>query len=292
MTTRVAWSAVVSVAATVVLWASAFPAVRAALKGYDPGHLALLRFLVASAALAAYAAVIRLRLPRLRDLPVVALCGFLGISVYHTALNYGELTVTAGSAALLVNTAPVFTALLAALFLGERLRVWGWLGIGVSFTGAALIGVGESRGLDFDPGALLLLLSALAFSVYAVVQRPVLSRTTPLRFTTAAIWAGTLPLLLFAPGALEEVRAAPAEATLAVVYLGVFPSAVAYITWARVLARMPAPSAAGFLYLVSPLTIPIAWLWLGEAPAPLSLLGGALALLGVVILGARGRAGT
>ncbi len=273
-----------------MLWASAFAAIRAALDGYTPGHLTLLRFLVASVVIAGYGLVTRLRLPRSRDLPSIALAGFLGITIYHTTLNYGEVTVTAGSASLLVNTAPVFTALLATGFLGERLRRWGWAGIAVSFLGAALIGFGESAGLDFDPGALLLIASALSFSLYAILQRPYLSRYTPIEFTACAIWAGTLPLLAYLPGIARDVRSAPLEATLAVVYLGVFPSAVAYITWARVLSRMPASSAASFLYLVSPLTIPIAWAWLGEVPSAVSLVGGVLALLGVVIVNTRGTA--
>ncbi len=273
-----------------MLWASAFAAIRAALDGYTPGHLTLLRFLVASVVIAGYGLVMRLRLPRSRDLPSIALAGFLGITIYHTTLNYGEVTVTAGSASLLVNTAPVFTALLATGFLGERLRRWGWAGIAVSFLGAALIGFGESAGLDFDPGALLLIASALSFSLYAILQRPYLSRYTPIEFTACAIWAGTLPLLAYLPGIARDVRSAPLEATLAVVYLGVFPSAVAYITWARVLSRMPASSAASFLYLVSPLTIPIAWAWLGEVPSAVSLVGGVLALLGVVIVNTRGTA--
>ncbi|MDP9382512.1 MAG: DMT family transporter [Chloroflexota bacterium] len=280
----------VSLGVTVVLWASAFAAIRAALDGYTPGHLTLLRFLVASVVIAGYGLVMRLRLPRSRDLPSIALAGFLGITIYHTTLNYGEVTVTAGSASLLVNTAPVFTALLATGFLGERLRRWGWAGIAVSFLGAALIGFGESAGLDFDPGALLLIASALSFSLYAILQRPYLSRYTPIEFTACAIWAGTLPLLAYLPGIARDVRSAPLEATLAVVYLGVFPSAVAYITWARVLSRMPASSAASFLYLVSPLTIPIAWAWLGEVPSAVSLVGGVLALLGVVIVNTRGTA--
>ncbi len=91
---------------TLILWASAFAGIRAAVPAYGPGQLALLRFLVASAALAAFAAVGRIRLPQARDLPAVFLSGFLGVAVYHVALNYGETTVTAGAASLLVGTVP------------------------------------------------------------------------------------------------------------------------------------------------------------------------------------------
>ena len=75
---------------TLLLWASAFAAIRVGLRAYGPGPLALLRFLVASSVLGIYALLTRMRMPAARDLPGVFLMGFLGITVYHTALNYGE----------------------------------------------------------------------------------------------------------------------------------------------------------------------------------------------------------
>ncbi len=276
-------------AATIVTWASAFAAIRVALTAYTPEHVALGRFLVASAALAGYAALFPMRRPERRDLPMIALLGFLGVTVYHVALNYGEVTVTAGAASLLLSSAPIFTALLATAFLGERLRVWGWAGIALSFCGAALISVGEGKGLRFAPGALFLLVSAVCFSLYAILSKPYLTKYRALELSTYAIWAGTLSLFFFARGFADAVRAAPQSATLALLYLGVFPTALAYATWAYTLSQTPASSAASFLYLVPALAIAIAWIWLGEAPTPLALAGGALALAGVLLVNTRGR---
>ncbi len=160
---------VAALAVTVVFWASAFAGIRAGLEAYGPGQVALFRFLVASAVLAGYAAVVRMRMPERRDLPAVFLAGFLAFTFYHAALNYGEVTVSAGAASILINTAPVFTALLAGLVLGERLRALGWVGMGVSFCGAALISLGEGDGLSLDPRAFLILLAALSASVYFVL---------------------------------------------------------------------------------------------------------------------------
>ena len=87
-----------SLAVALLFWSSAFAAIRVGLRGYSPGELALLRFAVASAALAVYALAARLRLPRVRDLPLLLLMGFLGFTVYHVALNMGEVVVEAGGA--------------------------------------------------------------------------------------------------------------------------------------------------------------------------------------------------
>ena len=118
---------------TTILWASAFAGIRVGLEAYGLGQVALMRFLVASTVLAAYAAITRMRLPERRDLPAVFQAGFLAFTVYHVAP-----TVSAGAASILINTAPLLTALPAVTFLGERLRALGWVGMAVSFLGAAL----------------------------------------------------------------------------------------------------------------------------------------------------------
>ena len=162
----------IAVATAVIFAASAFPGISAGLEGNSPGHLALLRFLTASLVLALYAALSRMRLPEFRDLPAVALAGFLAFSAYNVLLGYGQTSVPAGTASLLVATIPAFAALWAVAFLKERLGAGGWAGVAVSFLGVALISFGEGEGFGVAPGALLVLLAALSASVYFALQKP------------------------------------------------------------------------------------------------------------------------
>lgn len=277
------------VVVALLLWASAFAGIRAGLEAYGPGQVALLRFGTASLTLGAYAAVKRMRLPKTRDIPVLALSGFLGITAYHVLLNYGEVTVSAGAASMLIAAGPIFTAIFATIFLGERLNVFGWGGIALSFAGVALITFGEGEGMSFDPGALLILGAAVATAAYFVVGKRPLARYSALEFTSYAIWFGTLPMLVFLPGFLRQLPQAPPSATLAVVYLGIFPGAISYLLWSWALARMPASLLSSFLYFQPVNAIWIAWLWIGEVPTLVALLGGAISVAGVIVVNVLGK---
>lgn len=278
-----------AVLATLLTWSSAYSAIRLAGRGFPPGALAVTRFAIASAILAAYAVAAR-RLPRRvgrRDLGAFALLGLIGISTYHVSLNAGERTVQAGATSLLINTAPIWTALFGSAFLGERLGGRGWAGTLVAFAGAVLVSVGTAGGLRFEGDVGLVLLAALATATYFVGQKPLLGRYGAFEATCLVIWMGTIPLLPFAPQALHAFRGASPAQIGAAIYLGVAPAAIGYIAWTYVLSRMPASRAASLLYFVPPLAFLFGWAALGEAPPWSVLAGGVPILAGVALVNAR-----
>ena len=274
---------------TVALWGSAFAGIRYSLADYSPYHLALLRFLVASALLAVFAVAGRVRLPDAADLPLIFFAGFIGIGLYNPVLNYGAMTVSAGSTSFIISTAPIMTALIAFAFLGERISPPGWAGMLISLLGVGLIAFGQGGSLKFETGALFVFAAALATSVYFVVQKPLLNKYNSLEVASYTIWVGTVAMLPFIGGLPGAIAQARISSTLTIIYLGVFPAALAYILWSYVLSRLSASRSVCFLYTIPVAATALAYLLIGETPGALAAVGGCVSLLGVALLNTFGK---
>ncbi|MCY8454341.1 DMT family transporter [Bacillus spizizenii] len=263
------------------LWASAFPGIRAGLEGYTPEHLALFRLLIGSMALLLFAVLTQMRLPDMKDIPVIFLLGFLGFALYHILLNIGEKTVSAGVASLLVTTAPIFSAMLSRLFFREHFGFTKWIGSMTSLLGVSLIAFGSGDYTYSMKGILFILLAAFSESIYFVFQPRYIKKYGFIRFVTFSIWGGTIPMLIFLPGLGGEMMNASMNSTLSIVYLGLLPTIVPYFALAYVTSLVGSSEATLSLYATPALALLISWLWIGEIPAFISLLGGVVTVGGV-----------
>ena len=280
--------AVAAAAVTVVLWASAFVSIRSAGAHFSPGALALGRLLAGALVLTVILVVRREGWPARAAWPGIAGAGVLWFALYMVVLNWGEQEVDAGTAAMLVNIGPVVMALLAGWLLSEGFPRRLLAGMAVSFVGAAVVGLSMSEhGRASVLGVALCVVAAVSYALGAVIQKPALRHASALQVTTFGCLVGALACLPFSGQLAGELTRAPAPAVLNMLYLGVFPTALAFTTWAYAMARTPAGKMGSTTYVVPALVVLMSWALLGEVPGWLTIAGGLLCLAGVAV--SRGR---
>lgn len=268
---------------SVVLWAAAFVGIRAAGRAYSPGALALARLTIGSLLLGGLLFARGWIRPTRRELGLLFIAGLTWFGAYSVVLNEAERRVDAGTASMLVMIAPIVVVALAALLLNERVTRGLLVGGLVAFGGVVLIGVATSSGNASLLGAILCIVAAVASAIGLVAEKPVLARLSALQAVWICCSVGALVCLPYAPSLVRELRTASTNATAWLVFLGVFPTSVAFTTWAYALARGTAGRVVAMAYLIPPVTIAMSWAILGEVPSLLAVLGGALCIVGVYI---------
>jgi drug/metabolite transporter (DMT)-like permease len=263
--------------------------VRLALQFLPPIPLAAARYALAALLALLWVGWTRPRLPRVQDLPRFAVCGAIGISLYNILFNVGEQTVSAGAASLLISFSPLIAALLAVGIMGERLSVWGWVGSLISFGGVILVAQGQPGGLTFGSGAADVLGAAFSAAVYNAVQKKLVAVYGALATTAYVLIIGAVLLTPWLQQALSSLQAAPVSGWLLVVQLAVFPAILGYGAWAHVVGRIGVARSSGFIYLLAPTTLLLAFLITAEVPDWRMLLGGAIILAGVALMNTLGR---
>lgn len=280
-----------AVATTLVLWASAFVGIRHLGHAFSPGSLTLGRLLVASIALGIGVVLTGWVRPTPNQWARLVAIGVLWFGIYNLALNEGERRVDAGTAALLIQLSPILVAILSVVFLAERLGRWLVIGIALALSGVALIAVANSPDGDRDiVGVGLCLLSATVYAISLVLQKPLVARLSPVQVTWIACTVGLIVTTPWTGQLIDEAGRAETADLGWLAYLGIFPTAIAFTTYAYALKHMSASSLGVTTYLVPPITAVMSWVLLDEAPPAIAWVGGALCMVGVAVARRKGPA--
>ncbi|MGH3453980.1 MAG: DMT family transporter [Nocardioidaceae bacterium] len=283
--------AAVAAGVTVFLWASAFVVIRDAGHALSPAPLALIRLAVAAVALTALVLVQSSRSARRprtwTGAGLVVAYGVVWLAGYTVALNAGERHIDAGTAALLVSLAPLMITFGAGLFLGEGYPKALILGSIVALSGVAVIAMDSSGGGDWI-GVVLCLLAAVLFTAGMLIQKVTLRHVDGLTATWLACVAGSVALAPWAPQLVDELGSASGGAVAGAIYLGLFPTAIGFVTWSYALSRTHTGRLGATTYVAPALAVLMSWTLLAETPTAYGLAGGAICLVGVAISRRRG----
>ncbi|MDQ2846528.1 MAG: DMT family transporter [Actinomycetota bacterium] len=285
------WTLPAAVLVVLVLWASAFIAIRAVGDTFAPGPLALGRMTVGTIALGVVALKYRRPFPRGNGLLMVATYGVLWFAGYTVVLNTAERHLDAGTAAMLVNIAPILVAVAAGLFMAEGFPRPLVLGIVVAFAGVLIIAVGGAGVHSDGLGMVLGIVTAVLYAAGVLTQKIALRTVDAVSATWVGCAVGTIALTPFLPQAVHQYAHASGGAIAAVVYLGIFPTAIAFSLWAYALSASSAGRLTSTTLAVPAIVVLMSWILLGEVPTLFAMAGGALCLLGVAISRRKQRAG-
>lgn len=271
-------------------WAIAFPLVTIALTEISPVPLSAIRFVLTALFATAWILLCRYRLPAWRHVIRCIICAALGSLTYSIGINLGQQTVSPGAASLITNIVPILTALVAWPVLGERFSLVGWIGCLISFAGVSYIAFDQPGGLAFGAGVPYILMASLGAALYFVLQKPLITIYGALPSTAYTLFFSGVLLLPWFPEAVREVSVAAPMTMLAVSGLVLFPTLLAYLGSTYALGQLPAGIMANFLYLIAPLATLLSFLFLGDVPSIATLIGGAMAILGTIIVARWGKA--
>lgn len=269
--------------AVVALWASAFPAVRAAAPELGFIGLSIVRLAVAALTLVLIALARKTRLPQARDLGWILAAGFFGMTAYQLLLNRSELQVPAGTASVIVAAAPIVSVAVARILLKERVTAFTVVGSSVALAGVLVVCLART-GLSVSAAVWIVVAAMIAQGIYHPLQRPLLRSYTSLEVATYTMIAGTLMTIPFVPFGWSRLIQASGSAWLQAIYLGLLPSALGFILWGTAVSRLRVALSTSLLYLIPPVAVLIAWIWLGEVPLASELVGGLIILVGVLVI--------
>lgn len=224
-----------------------------------------------------------MKLPRRKDLPYFMLAGALGFFFYMIAFNLGQKTVTASTGSIVIATVPLLTAFIARFVYREKLSFIQWVALIIEFAGVAVLTLMNGI-LSFNIGLVWLFLAALALSLYNLLQRRLTKKYTALQTSAFSIFFGTILLSVFLPVSVKQVFDAPPIQWVYLVILGVFSSAIAYVSWSKAFAKAEKTSQVSNYMFVTPfLTSLLGFLLADEIPELSTLAGGAIILCGVFV---------
>lgn len=275
--------------ATVVLWSSAFVFTKVALLSFSSTSLGFLRCAIASAVLYVVLRCKGVRMFGWHELPRFMLSGALGFSIYLFIFNKGSETLTAATGCILIATAPIITALMASVVFRERLTRLAWIALWLAFIGVLVLMLWNGS-VSINAGVVWMLGAALAISAYNVIQRLYAHEYTSLQITAYSFFTATAMLVFFLPESIRQIAAAPLPHVIAVIFLGVFPSALAYLLWAKALSFAATTSdVTKFMFLTPLLSLVLGYLVISELPGVETWLGGAIILSGLVLFHISGK---
>jgi len=270
----------------VAVWGAGYLATKIGLQHAAPFTFLTLRFAVGLLCLAPLILVLRFRWPRnFSEFKHLAVAGLLMHAVQLGGSHYAQyLGMSAGVAALIISTQPLFTAVIAGKVLGERLQPRQWVGVFVGLLGVAMVVWHKIDVREVTAGNLAASLIAVAAVTAATLYQKVFSPRADLKAATVVQFAATLAVVAPLAFAVEGFRTDHAvEMWVAIACLVVFASILGVMALWWLLRHGEATRVTSMMYLPPVFAVALELAMFGVVPGALMLAGMAVTCAGVAM---------
>lgn len=274
----------VAIIVTSIIWGLSFLSIKVTVDVLPPMTLALTRFLIGSVVLS-FIYMFKEKDKKLNkeDIPMLALSGFIGVSVYFYFENNGVKLISASSASMIIAAIPIFTLIAEIIVFKEKLTMKKIISVIISFLGVYLIVgfISETSSASSSNGNVFMFAAVISWVAYTIITKPLYKKYSQIAIVYFQTLFGTLFLVPFVFFETTNWSLVNNTIILNVIYLGVFCSAIAYYMYIYAMDYLGVSTTSLFLNLLPVVTVIGSYFILGEKVNTYQIIGGALVIFAV-----------
>ena len=267
----------------IFFWATAFVLTKVVLKEVDVTTLGVLRYFFASIIVIFILIKQKISLPKLKDIPAFVFAGFSGYAGYIVFFNMATLLSSPSTLSVINALAPAITAIVAYFIFNEKIKIIGWISMGISFCGILILTLWNGT-LTVNKGVIYMLIGCVLLSLYNISQRYLTKKYSSFDVSMYSMLIGGILLVVYSPSSVRKIFSISFNSLILIIYMSVFPSIISYFFWTKAFEiAKHTTEVTSFMFVTPVLATLMGIIILGDIPKLSTLIGGVVIILGMII---------
>ena len=267
----------------IFFWATAFVLTKVVLKEVDVTTLGVLRYFFASIIVIFILVKQKISLPALKDIPAFIFAGFSGYAGYIAFFNMATLLSSPSTLSVINALAPAITAIVAYFIFNEKIKIIGWISMGISFCGILILTLWNGT-LTVNKGVIYMLIGCVLLSLYNISQRYLTKKYSSFDVSMYSMLIGGILLVVYSPSSVRNIFSISFNSLILIIYMSVFPSIISYFFWTKAFEiAKHTTEVTSFMFVTPVLATLMGIIILGDIPKLSTLIGGVVIILGMII---------
>ncbi len=267
----------------IFFWATAFVLTKVVLKEVDVTTLGVLRYFFASIIVIFILIKQKISLPKLKDIPAFVFAGFSGYAGYIVFFNMATLLSSPSTLSVINALAPAITAIVAYFIFNEKIKIIGWISMGISFCGILILTLWNGT-LTVNKGVIYMLIGCVLLSLYNISQRYLTKKYSSFDVSMYSMLIGGILLVVYSPSSIRNIFSISFNSLILIIYMSVFPSIISYFFWTKAFEiAKHTTEVTSFMFVTPVLATLMGIIILGDIPKLSTLIGGVVIILGMII---------